>query len=85
MQRFLQGLARNDSGQSVATDQEPITGTHLTDRQVWLDRMFAIKYASDNVSLGVGLSLGLGQSPSINQALHQGVISGDLFQDAVAQ
>ena len=42
--------------------------------------MISVKDASDDVSLRVRLSLGLGESTSINQTLDQGVITSDLFQ-----
>lgn len=75
----------DDAGESVGADQVAVAGPYLADGQVGLDVVAAAEGAHQQGALRVGARLLLGDPSLVDEALHPGVVLGDLGEDAVAQ
>lgn len=82
---LFQGLVGDDAGQPVGADQVAVTGPDLTDGEVGLDDVAAAERAHQERALRVGGGLFLRDAPLVDEALHPGVVLGDLGEDAVAE
>ena len=76
---------RDDTGQPVGADQIAVAGPDLADGQIGLDVVAAAQRAHQQRALRVGGGLLLGDPALVDQALHPGVVLGDLGEHAVAQ
>jgi hypothetical protein len=82
---LLQGLVGDDTGQAVGADQVAVAGADLADGQVGLDPLAAAQGPHEQGPLRVRGRLLLGDAALVDQALHPGVVLGDLGQHPVAQ
>ena len=82
---LLQRLVGDHAGQSVGADQVAVAGADLADGEVGLDMVAAAQRAHQQGALRVGGGFLLGDPALVDEALHPGVVLGDLGQHAVAQ
>ena len=75
---LLQRLVGDDAGQAVGADQVAVAGADLADGEVGLDVVAAAQRAHQQGALRVGGGLLLGDAALVDQALHPGVVLGDL-------
>ncbi len=78
-------LVADDPAEAVGADEITVPGPHLPDGQVRLDVVAAAQRAHQQGALRVGGGLFLGDPALVDEALHPGVVLGDLGEDAVAQ
>ncbi|ESU50049.1 hypothetical protein P376_1974 [Streptomyces sp. HCCB10043] len=76
---------RDHAGEAVRADQIAVAGPDLADGEVRFDVVAAAQRPHQQGALRVGGGLFLGDPALVDQALHPGVVLGDLRQDAVAQ
>jgi hypothetical protein len=83
--RFFHRLMGDDAGQAVGADQVAVAGADFADREVRFDVVAAAQRAHEEGALGVGRGLFLGDAALVDEALHPGVVLGDLGEHAVTQ
>ncbi len=81
----LDRLVGDDPGEPVGADQVAVAGPDLADGEVGLDVVAAAQRAHQQERCGWVVRLLLGDAALVDQALHPGVVLGDLGEDAVAQ
>ena len=75
---LLERLVGHDAGQPVGADQIAVAGPDLADGEVGLDVVAAAQRPHQQRALRVGGGLLLGDAALVDQALHPGVVLGDL-------
>ncbi len=74
-----------DPARAVAAEQQPVARGELDDEQVRLGLVDAVERPEDEVAVRVDPRLLLGDPALVDQALHEGVVLGELAEHAVAQ
>ena len=70
---------------AVGAEQDPVARRELEGEHVGLGLVDAVDRAQDQVAVRVHPRLVLGDAPLVDQALHEGVVGGQLGEGAVAQ
>ena len=81
-----EGVEAHHAGQAVGAEQVPVADAGLAHREVGLDVLDDVaEHPHQHRALGVLLGLLGGEPALVDEGLHEGVVAGDLHQDAVAQ
>lgn len=84
-ERLFHRLVGDDAGEPVGTDHVAVACPYLPDGEVGLDVFTTAQRAHQQGALRVGGGFLLGDAALVDEALHPGVVLGDLRQDAVPQ
>ena len=80
------GLGGHRAAQAVGAQQPAVAGNRLANRLVELDLSLGIAQdAQEYRALGVLAGLVAGETPGLDEVLHEGVVGGDLGEGAVAK
>ena len=82
---LLDGVPRDEAGQPVGAEEEPVPGTGLAHHEVGLVAIAAGQDPGDEGTLRVAVGLGLGDAALVDQRLHERVVVGDLREGLAAQ
>ena len=74
-----------DAAGAVGAEQDPVAGDDVDEEQVGLGLVLAVDGPQDQVAVRVDPRLLLGDPALVDQALHEGVVLGELADLAVAQ
>jgi hypothetical protein len=75
----------DEATEAVTADQQPVARSHVERSQIGLDLLAAVQHPQDQRAVGVVAGLVGGDAPLVHEALHEGVVLGELLEPSGAE